>query len=67
LNGLEANPFTHAGKQSIKLLGIKALGQVADVQTNAHGKEGRREEGKRVLALRADTTRWESARRFLPC
>ncbi|MEL0212528.1 MAG: hypothetical protein VW891_18435 [Novosphingobium sp.] len=46
LDGLEADAFAHAGEQSLELFGIEALGQVADVKTNAHGMRGK--ERKRV-------------------
>ena len=49
VDGLEAHAFADAGEQSVELLRIKALAQVAHIKTNAHGKSGRGE-GKSVLA-----------------
>ena len=39
-DGFKANALAEAAEQSLKLFGIKSLRQVADVETNAHDREG---------------------------
>ena len=56
VDGLETHSFTHGTEQSLELLGIKGLRQVADVEANAHGEGGRKTFCRRGEASRSAFT-----------
>ena len=54
-HGLESHPGTHGGEEAFQLLLVKGLGQVADVETDAHRDSGRKEKRERLCCGALET------------